>query len=329
MWGVVVVVFVFVVVVGVIVVVACVLRCFTLLRNRKFLATPPFQNIAEDESGGSFITSIILHDDLVPRVSPTSIRRLVKHLLYVKETWVDKNLMSDVGAVANRVKNVWAPRWRSSFVVKGGISAQGRSTEAEASKGQVLPDHQAMSKYPTLSGDGDDGCGGGCGGSNSSSNPSNNNTNSSGLRAGTPPALLENSLKQSTILEQSLFDESQFYEAEENLIDSDSDESDGLFPDGEGSFSSLGSLDVGREANEIDEQTRVRRESAPVIVPDQEAVPESAAAPHHPSPSSPVFLAETPLPRMYIPGDIYHIYMHNGTYKASKVPRRFKVSLLW
>jgi hypothetical protein len=35
-------------------------------------------------------------------------------------------------------------------------------------------------------------------------------------------------------------------------------------------------------------------------------------------------LRETPLPRMYVPGCIVHIYSDNGAYKATFVPRSFK-----
>lgn len=37
-----------------------------------------------------------------------------------------------------------------------------------------------------------------------------------------------------------------------------------------------------------------------------------------------VILEETPLPRMFIPGKIVHIYTHNGGYKAAFVPRSFR-----
>lgn len=40
--------------------------------------------------------------------------------------------------------------------------------------------------------------------------------------------------------------------------------------------------------------------------------------------SSPaVLLDETPLPRMFIPGKIVHIYTHRGGYKIAEVPRAF------
>ena len=37
-----------------------------------------------------------------------------------------------------------------------------------------------------------------------------------------------------------------------------------------------------------------------------------------------VMLEETPLPRMFIPGKIVHMYTHRGAYKAAIVPRAFR-----
>lgn len=37
-----------------------------------------------------------------------------------------------------------------------------------------------------------------------------------------------------------------------------------------------------------------------------------------------VLLEESPLPRMFIPGKIIHLYTHRGGYKAAIVPRAFK-----
>jgi hypothetical protein len=40
----------------------------------------------------SFVTTVVLHDDVVPRLTLTSIRGLVKHLLHIRETWVQIHL---------------------------------------------------------------------------------------------------------------------------------------------------------------------------------------------------------------------------------------------
>ncbi len=40
--------------------------------------------------------------------------------------------------------------------------------------------------------------------------------------------------------------------------------------------------------------------------------------------SAAVMLAETPLPRMFVPGKIVHIFTHRGVFKAAIVPRAFR-----
>jgi len=40
--------------------------------------------------------------------------------------------------------------------------------------------------------------------------------------------------------------------------------------------------------------------------------------------ASPQILEELPLPRMFIPGRIVHVYTHQGGYKAAFVPRKFR-----
>ena len=57
----------------------------------------------------SFVTSVVLHDDLVPSLTPTSIRKFVK-LLFVRETWVNKHLERDVSDVVQQIRRGWAPR---------------------------------------------------------------------------------------------------------------------------------------------------------------------------------------------------------------------------
>jgi hypothetical protein len=65
----------------------------------------------------SFVTTVVLHDDVIPRLTPTSIRGLLKHLLYIRETWVKMHLADDLRAISDRAKTAWAPRWRGSFTI--------------------------------------------------------------------------------------------------------------------------------------------------------------------------------------------------------------------
>ena len=63
----------------------------------------------------SYVTNCVLHDDVIPRLTPTSIRALLKHLLYIRETWVKVHLTSDLMAITERAKTAWAPKLRNGF----------------------------------------------------------------------------------------------------------------------------------------------------------------------------------------------------------------------
>ncbi|KAL3810993.1 hypothetical protein ACHAXA_006545 [Cyclostephanos tholiformis] len=72
-------------------------------------------------------TSVVLHDDVVPRLTPTSVRGLLKHLLYIRETWVKTHLSDDLNAITERAYHVWPNRLRGSFTLlkkKGVASAK-------------------------------------------------------------------------------------------------------------------------------------------------------------------------------------------------------------
>ncbi len=63
----------------------------------------------------SYVTNCVLHDDVIPRLTPTSIRSLLKHLLYIRETWVKEHLTDDLMAITERAKTAWAPKLRNGF----------------------------------------------------------------------------------------------------------------------------------------------------------------------------------------------------------------------
>lgn len=52
----------------------------------------------------SYVINCVLHDDVIPRLTPTSIRALLKHLLYIRETWVKAHLTDDLMAITERAK---------------------------------------------------------------------------------------------------------------------------------------------------------------------------------------------------------------------------------
>jgi len=58
----------------------------------------------------SYVTNCVLHDDVIPRLTPTSIRALLKHLLYIRETWVKAHLSDDLMAITERAKTAVSQR---------------------------------------------------------------------------------------------------------------------------------------------------------------------------------------------------------------------------
>ena len=72
----------------------------------------------------SFVTTVVLHDDVIPRLTPTSIRGLLKHLLHIRETWVKMHLADDLRAISDRAMTAWAPRWRGSFTIGNSASVK-------------------------------------------------------------------------------------------------------------------------------------------------------------------------------------------------------------
>lgn len=65
----------------------------------------------------SFATTVVLHDDVIPWLTPISIRGPLKHLLHIRETWAKVHLQEDLTAITDRGKTVWAPSWKSGFTL--------------------------------------------------------------------------------------------------------------------------------------------------------------------------------------------------------------------
>ncbi|CAM9182557.1 unnamed protein product [Chrysoparadoxa australica] len=62
-----------------------------------------------------FVTSVVLHDDIIPRITAASSQTFLKDLLSQKEGWA-AHLDTDWDAVVQRAKGFWAPRWRTNTV---------------------------------------------------------------------------------------------------------------------------------------------------------------------------------------------------------------------
>lgn len=72
--------------------------------------TPPCIDIKLSEFVCTFVTTAVLHDDAVPRLTLVSCRELLKFLLHIRETWVKEHLPGDILAITDRAKSAWAPR---------------------------------------------------------------------------------------------------------------------------------------------------------------------------------------------------------------------------
>eukprot|EP00752_Nemacystus_decipiens_P001837 g1772.t1 len=97
-------------------------------------ATPACADVGVSRLCEGLCTSVVLHDDVVPRVTPHAVRALLKDLLCTKEGWV-KHLYNDWDAVVGRAKGLWAPRWRTASVgaaaaaQASGTALAGRDTD--------------------------------------------------------------------------------------------------------------------------------------------------------------------------------------------------------
>lgn len=251
--------------------------------------TPSCVDASLADSTRSFVTNVVLHDDVVPRLTPTSIRGLLKHLLYIRETWVKTHLSDDLRAITERAYNVWPTRLRGSFTLlkqKGFDSAK----KLKKSCKKRLRDQKGL-------------------------------TSSSAA----PTFTTENNLADK-------FDDEK-NEDSADLFDADQ----GVTVEGDLFF------DPSDPLNESDDECSVNEdpamgESVNECVPFDE--PPIAAENEHSTNSldqsddkvdsdsgifeQPQILEEMPLPRMFIPGKIVHIYTHRGGYKAAFVPRKFR-----
>mmetsp|Transcript_42595 Transcript_42595/g.54764 ORF Transcript_42595/g.54764 Transcript_42595/m.54764 type:complete len:909 (+) Transcript_42595:96-2822(+) len=75
------------------------------------------------EQVAAYTTSVVLHDDVVPRISPRSVRSLVSDLLKNRER-MSTLWRGDLDAVFGRAKSLWVPRWRDSFLRQDAVFAR-------------------------------------------------------------------------------------------------------------------------------------------------------------------------------------------------------------
>jgi len=245
--------------------------------------TPACVDAGLADETASYVTSCVLHDDVVPRLTATSIRGLLKHLLYVRETWVKDHLSADISAYAERAKGAWAPRWRQSFTLIKSTSKKqiGKAKKVYQEYKESVKDSAAGPREMDLRDNFHDKV----------------EEEEREMRIGPSRSSSSKDLAAPDLpvdgdtLE---IDGDLFYEAEEDMIESDED-------DAENTGFGLGGLESDEIVLSKSEQDEKQNSTTPAVM-----------------------LEETPLPRMFIPGKIVHIYTHRGAYKATEVPRKFR-----
>jgi hypothetical protein len=315
--------------------------------------TPSCVDAKLADSVKSFVTTVVLHDDVFPRLTPTSCRGLLKHLLHIRETWVKTHMADDLMAIHDRAKMAWAPRFRQGFTLK----SSSRSLKRYCRKKMMDGKKQLLSVKDKLVGDMADeevneehktDNGNSVADSESFTSDSNqwgekfflptsNLSRSQGTRENDqetretekeeepePQLLLEFLGGVDNRTQGIVIDGDEFFDTEEKLVENDPDDSansstnEGFdeavaaMPDGPLAGGDSWSLDMQQEV-----ETSLERKPSAKPAPADDS-PTSDEGP------STVVLEETPLPRMFVPGKVVHIYAHRGVYKTAYVPRTFR-----
>jgi hypothetical protein len=315
--------------------------------------TPSCLNGSLAASVDSFVTTVVLHDDVFPRLTPTSCRGLLKHLLHIRETWVKTHIEEDLRAVGERAKTAWAPRFRQSFALHStSTSSIKKYCKKQIQKGRITlksvrdkaigrPPTERMTKNVRDSlADHQDGVDAVVEVVSISSSPSEwgekffvpatevsisesfdssreEKAVSDEEYADQPQLLLEMLGCGDTETEGLVIDGDEFFEPEESLLEGSDEESEWLDKDMIRDPIPVAPPDESVERADswtLEMQGGVPSPTNGLLSSDVKDVNGPAA----------VVVEEVPLPRMFIPGKVIHIYSHRGVYKAAFVPRSFR-----
>jgi hypothetical protein len=291
------------------------------------------EQLADDVN--TFVTTVVLHDDCVPRLTPTSCRGLLKHLLHIRETWVKDHLPDDIRAITDRAKTVWEPRWRGSFTLPQSsrikkwkqqiLLVKGKLVGDECVKfnpcyrtGQILDSIDERTEGYVIDRDESPRA-------SLMFEPVSVPDSASGELAMSHPGKAEPRMFLEYLggdVESGagglVVDGDEFFDPTESLVEGNEDGND----------------DIEGKEKEID----LARSRLDESVPEPHAgagftgdLAKSDAEDSYPAddgtereaPGS-VVVEEMPLPKMFVPGRIVHIYSHRGVYRAAYVPRRFR-----
>ena len=269
--------------------------------------TPSCVDLPLAEAVEPFVTTVVLHDDVVPRLTPVSCRGLLKHLLHIRETWVKEHLRDDIRAFTDRAKTAWAPRWRPGFTLSTKTSVKlkryyrkhiqygksqlryvkdrlvGDDTTTCPPKSQII---EQESDFPILP-------------------PCLNTTTLSNEQE--PNLVIDFIGGMTTTCDSLVIDDEEYFDPTAKLLetgDNDSDTTNHIFDQ---------SLECKHDvaSNKQADETQA----------DSDESPRNADCTDIPGT---VVLDEVPLPRMFIPGKIVHVYSHRGVFRAAYVPRTFR-----
>jgi len=211
---------------------------------------------------------------------------------------VKEHLADDLMAITERAKTAWAPRLRNGFTlmyptkpsmkVYKNLKAKGKSLSKKIKKSRRRPKTIETSGIKHQFGD----------------NGSSNND------------ITQNEEDRNDEINATLFFEGDcFYEAEESLIEqSDEEDNDRSSPKKECKTLLDEWVPFDEPPLEGFEEVKTN-DTLEIEDVEKKETPDSIPG---------VLLEETPLPRMFIPGKIIHIYTHRGGYKAAVVPRAFR-----
>jgi len=260
-----------------------------------------------------FVTTVVLHDDVVPRLTPTSIRGLLKHLLHIRETWVKTHLTKDLMAITARAKTAWAPRWRNGFTLGQASLKTYCRKQIQYGKRKLLSVKGKLVRK--ISG------------------PSETNEGAPTDNGAIEPKLAVDFLGGidqdlgAVVLGAVIVDGDEFFDTAEKLVESEDEMEENMY---EEKLKESIQTPNPSHATEDDDESWSNYDEQSSKHPDLSQsetfsyASEFDGLEEPDEPCSAVVLDETPLPRMYLPGKIIHIYTHRGGYKATYVPRAFR-----
>ena len=325
--------------------------------------TPSCLDAELAEAVNPFVTTVILHDDVFPRLTPTSCRGLLKHLLHIRETWVKAHMEDDLRAVGERAKTVWAPKFRQSFAMTPSSTSIKKYCKKQFQKGRrsLISSVRARIVGEELSShDHEQATSGGADQYHSETDRSFSDESFGSANANWGEKFFIPAVESITSRELDTTPEGEEDENvdHENVRGGDDvpepqllleflggvdNRAEGIVIDGDEFFDTEDDLIESEDENNGDDDgTECFGDALPSHLEEPLTVTDSwSVDPHDPKckdeknegkddtmkddvNSAPVVLEETPLPRMFVPGKIIHVYSYRGIYKAAYVPRTFR-----